>query len=127
VLAALDHRGIRAALLIEGATDGEVFRHFVQRVLLPALRLGDIVVWDNLSAHKVAGAAEVLATVGATQHYLPPYSPDYNPIEKAWSKIKTQLRAAGARTRCAETGLVADYEARCSSLVCTLRLSLTLN
>jgi transposase len=100
VLAALDHRGIRAALLIEGATDGEVFRHFVQRVLLPTLRHGDIVVWDNLSAHKVAGAAEVLATVGATQQYLPPYSPDYNPIEKAWSKVKTHLRAAGARTRC---------------------------
>jgi transposase len=98
VLAALDHHGIRAALLIPGATDGEVFRHFVQRVLLPTLRRGDIVVWDNLSAHKVAGAAEALATVGATQQYLPPYSPDYNPIEKAWSKVKTQLRAAGART-----------------------------
>lgn len=100
VLAALDHHGIRAALLIPGATDGAVFRHFVQRVLLPTLRRGDIVVWDNLSAHKAAGAAEALATVGATQHYLPPYSPDYNPIEKAWSKIKTQLRAAGARTQC---------------------------
>jgi transposase len=99
VLAALDHRGIRAALLIEGATDGEGFRHFVRRVLLPTLRRGDIVVWDNLSAHQVAGAAEAWATVGATQHYLPPYSPDYNPIEEAWSKIKTHLRATGARTR----------------------------
>src|SRR3954451_11228583 len=98
VLGALAQRGIRAALLIQGATDGEVFRHFVQRVLLPTLRHGDIVVWDNLSAHKVAGAAEALATVGATQQYLPPYSPDYNPIEKAWSKVKTHLRAAGART-----------------------------
>jgi transposase len=98
VLAALDHRGIRAVMLIEGATDGEVFRHFVQRVLLPTLQRGDLVVWDNLSAHKVAGAAEALATVGATHHYLPPYSPDYNPIEEAWSKVKTQLRAAGART-----------------------------
>jgi transposase len=98
VLAALDDRGIRAALLIEGATDGEGFRPFVQRVLLPTWRRGDIVVWDNGSAHKVAGAVEVLATVGATQHDLPPYSPDYNPIEKAWSKSKTHLRAAGART-----------------------------
>ena len=99
VLAALDHRGIRAALLREGATEGEVFHHFVQRVLLPSWRRGDIVVWDNLSAHKVAGAAEALAAVGATPQYLPPYSPDYNPIEQAWSKIKTHLRAAGARTR----------------------------
>jgi transposase len=97
VLAALDHRGIRATLLIEGATDGEVFRPFVQRVLLPTLRRGDLVVWDNLSAHQVAGVAEALATVGATQQSLPPYSPDYNPIEKAWSKVKTHLRAAGAR------------------------------
>ena len=65
------------------------------------LRCGGVtfVVWDNWSAHKVAGAAEALATVGATQQYLPPYSPDYNPIEKAWSKVKTHLRAAGARTR----------------------------
>ena len=101
VLAALAHGGIRAALLIQGATDGEVFRHFVQRVLLPTLRRGDIVVWDNLSAHKVASVAEALATVGATQQYLPPYSPDYNPIEKAWSKVKTHLRAAGARTHTA--------------------------
>ena len=99
VLAALDHRGIRAVLLIEGATDGEVFRHFVQRVLLPTLRCGDTVVWDNLSAHKGADMSEMLAVAGITQHYLPPYSPDYNPIEQAWSKIKTQLRAAGARTR----------------------------
>jgi transposase len=99
VLAALDHRGIRAALLIPGAADGEVFRPFVQRLLLPRWRRGDIIVWDNLSIHKVAGAAEALATVGATPHDLPPYSPDDNPIEKAWSKSKTQLRAVGARTQ----------------------------
>jgi transposase InsO family protein len=56
------------------------------------------VVWDNLSAHQGADVAEALAAAGITQHYLPPYSPDYNPIEQAWSKIKTQLRAAGAHT-----------------------------
>jgi hypothetical protein len=113
VLAALDHRGIRAALLIQGATDGEVFRHFVQRVLLPTLRHGDIVVWDNWSAHKVAGAAEALATVGATQQYLPPYSPDYNPIEGLEQSQDAFACGWGAHTlpfaRCAETGLVADY------------------
>jgi transposase len=99
VLAALDCQGIRAAMLVAGATDGDVFRSFVQRVLLPQLRRGDIVVWDNLGAHKVAGVTEALVAAGVTQHYLPPYSPDYNPIEPAWSKIKTQLRTAGARTR----------------------------
>jgi transposase len=98
VLAALDYRGIRAAMLVRGATDGEVFRHFVQRVLLPALRLGDVVVWDNLSAHKAAGVADAIAASGATLYLLPPHSPDYNPMEQAWSKIKTHLRAAGART-----------------------------
>jgi transposase len=99
VLAALHHRGIRAALLLPGATDGEVFRTFVEGVLLPALKRGDTVVWDNLTAHKVAGVAEALQAAGVSLYYLPPYSPDYNPIEPAWSKIKTLLRAAGARTR----------------------------
>jgi len=98
-LAALHHRGIRAARLIPGATDGEVFRIFVERVLLPELKRGDTVVWDNLSAHKVAGVAEALPAAGVSLYYLPPYSPDYNPMEEAWSKIKTLLRAAGARTR----------------------------
>jgi transposase len=99
VLAALNHRGLRAAMLIPGATDGEVFRVFVERVLLPELKRGDMVVWDNLGAHKVAGVAEALQAAGVTLYSLPPYSPDYNPIEPAWSKIKTLLRAAGARTR----------------------------
>jgi transposase len=99
VLAALDHRGIRAAMLVPGATDGEVFRRFVEHVLRPTLRRGDLVVWDNLGAHKAAGVAEAIAATGATLYYLPPYSPDYNPIEQAWSKIKTYLRAVGARTR----------------------------
>lgn len=99
VLAALDHHGIRAAMLIPGATDGDVFRAFVARVLAPTLRRGDIVVWDNLGAHKAAGVAEAVAATGAQLYYLPPYSPDYNPIEMAWSKIKVYLRTAGARTR----------------------------
>jgi transposase len=99
VLGALHHRGIRAAMLIPGATDGEVFRIFVERVLLPELKRGDTVVWDNLSAHKAAGVAEALQAAGVSLYYLPPYSPDYNPMEEAWSKIKTLLRAAGARTR----------------------------
>jgi transposase len=98
-LAALHHCGIRAAMLLPGATDGEVFRIFVERVLRPELKRGDAVVWDNLGAHKVAGVAELLQTAGVSLYYLPPYSPDDNPMEEAWSKIKTWLRAAGARTR----------------------------
>jgi transposase len=98
VLAAWDHRGLRAALLVRGATDGEVFRHFVQRVLLPAWRRGDVGVGDNLSAHKAAGLADAIAASGATLYFLPPYSPHYHPIEQAWSKSKTHRRTAGART-----------------------------
>jgi transposase len=86
-------------MLMPGATDGEVFRTFVERVLLPELKRGDSVVWDNLAAHKVAGIAAALQVAGVSLYYLPPYSPDYNPMEEAWSKIKTLLRAVGARTR----------------------------
>jgi transposase len=99
VLAALDQGGIRAAMLVPGATDSDVFRTFIKQVLVPKLHRGDIVVLDNLSAHKAAGVAEAITAVGAQLRYLPPYSPDYNPIELAWSKIKSQLRTAGARTR----------------------------
>ena len=99
VLAALDRRGIRAALAVDGPTDGPVFLTFLQRVLCPRLRPGEVVVLDNLRAHSVPGVAEALAQVGARVRYLPPYSPDYNPIEFAWSKVKWLLRARAARTR----------------------------
>lgn len=99
VLAALDRHGIRAALAVDGATDGPVFLTFLQRVLCPQLQPGDIVVLDNLAAHRVTGVAEALAKAGAKLRYLPPYSPDYNPIEFAWSKMKTRLRSRAARTR----------------------------
>jgi transposase len=99
VLAALDRNGIRAALLVPGATNGDVLRVFVEQVLVPKLRRGDIVVLDHLSAHTVTGVAETITAAGAELSYLPPYSPDYNPIELAWSKIKNQMRTAGARTR----------------------------
>lgn len=99
VLAALDGSGIRAAMLVDGAVNGTVFLAFVQKVLVPKLRRGDRVVLDNLPVHKVGGVATAIQAAGAELHYLPPYSPDYNPIEEAWSKLKTELRAAGARTR----------------------------
>ena len=82
-----------------GATDREVFLSFLQQVLGPPLRPGAVVVRDNLAAHTGADVAEALQKRGAPLYYLPPYSPDYNPIEQAWSKIKTLLRGVGARTR----------------------------
>ena len=85
-------------MVIESATDADVFRAYVNHVLVPSLRPGDIVVMDNLASHKVTGVAEAIASVGATAWYLPPYSPDFNPIEKMWSKVKAFLRKAKART-----------------------------
>jgi transposase len=99
MLAAISLSGIDAPMTIEGAVDGLVFRTYVEHVLAPTLAEGDIVVMDNLGAHKVAGVLEAIEARGAKVIFLPPYSPDLNPIEKCWSKIKTFLRAAKARTR----------------------------
>lgn len=99
MLAAISLSGIDAPMTIEGAVDGLVFLAYVKLFLAPTLIPGDIVVMDNLSAHKVAGVIEAIEARGAKVIYLPPYSPDLNPIEKCWSKIKTYLRAAKARTR----------------------------
>lgn len=91
--------GSTACMAIDGATTGEVFREYVRHVLLPTLRPGDIVVLDNLSAHKDAEAIGLITGAGAALRFLPPYSPDFNPIEKMWSKVKAFLRAARARTQ----------------------------
>lgn len=99
IIGALAASGLDALMTVEGATDGEVFRVYVSQVLCPGLRRGDIVVMDNLGAHKVSGIREAIEKRGAKLIYLPPYSPDLSPIERCWSKIKTALRAAGARTR----------------------------
>jgi transposase len=98
-LAALSVQGVEAAMTVNGAVDGEVFLVYVREVLCPTLAAGDIVVMDNLTAHKVAGVEEAITAKGARLEYLPPYSPDMNPIEKCWSKIKTYLRRVKARTR----------------------------
>jgi transposase len=99
ILGALSCTGLEAVMTIEGATDADVFRAYVREVLCPTLREGDLVIADNLSAHKAAGVQEAIAASGARLLYLPPYSPDLNPIERCWAKIKTFLRAAKARTR----------------------------
>ena len=90
--------GKTACMSIDAATDGEVFLAYVANVLVPTLRQGDIVVLDNLGAHKNAAVEAAIRAAGATVEYLPAYSPDLNPIEKMWSKIKAFLRAAEART-----------------------------
>ena len=83
----------------EGATSGEVFETYACEILCPTLKPGDIVIMDNLSAHKRQATIDIIESTGARVRFLPPYSPDLNPIEKMWSKIKEFLRAAKARTK----------------------------
>jgi transposase len=98
LIGALRLKGPVTGVTVNGPTDTEVFRAFVTDALAPALRRGDVVVWDNLSSHKAAGLTRTLATRGARFLPLPPYSPDLSPIEPEWSKVKQVLRAAEART-----------------------------
>jgi transposase len=98
MLGALSLQGLVAAMTVEGVTDGEVFLAFLREVLVPQLRPGQILILDNLNAHKVAGVAEACAAAGVRLLYLPPYSPDLSPIEECWSKVKTRLRTKAART-----------------------------
>ena len=98
ILGAISLHGIVATMTIESATDGDVFLAYLEQVLCPKLHAADLVVMDNLSAHKVQGVRALIEASGAELLYLPPYSPDFNPIEKAWSKLKQLLRAAKART-----------------------------
>ena len=90
--------GLTAPMVIDGAMNGAAFSAYADALLGPVLRAGDIVVLDNLSAHKVEGVREAIAKAGATLLYLPPYSPDFNPIEQAFAKLKTLLRKASARS-----------------------------
>lgn len=90
--------GTTAMMVLEGSADGDAFRTYIEEFLVPTLRPGDVVVMDNLSTHKVSGVVDSIEAVGAKVWYLPPYSPDLNPIEKMWSKIKTLLRKSKART-----------------------------
>ena len=96
--AGLRVNGLSAPMVIDGPMDGDVFRAYVERVLVPELVPGDVVVMDNLPAHKVRGVREMIEAAGATLLYLPAYSPDFNPIEMAFAKFKALLRADAART-----------------------------
>jgi transposase len=98
MLASLRLDGRTACMALDGATDTESFRAYVAVVLVPTLQPGDIVVMDNLSPHKSDPTLALIAAAGAQVVFLPAYSPDLNPIEKMWSKVKALLRAAEART-----------------------------
>ena len=98
VIGALGLRGLVATLAVEGAVDTLCFDAYAERVLAPRLRRGDVVVLDNLTAHRASRIEEVAESRGAQVLWLAPYSPDFSPIEQCWSKIKTFLRGAKART-----------------------------
>ena len=98
LVAALDQKGMRCSTTVDGALNRDVFEAFLKQVLVPELRAGDLVVMDNLSSHKGPRMRQLIESVGATLVYLPPYSPDLNPIELAFAKLKQMMRSAAHRT-----------------------------
>jgi transposase len=98
LIAALGQSGMRCATTVDAAVNRDVFEAFVEQVLLPSLKSGDVVVMDNLSSHKGARVRQLIESVGASVLYLPPYSPDLNPIELAFAKLKQLMRSAAHRT-----------------------------
>ena len=98
ILSSVRSNGDIVPLIFEGSLNGEIFKEYIAKFLAPTLKKGDIVILDNLTSHKVRGAIDSILAVGASVVYLPPYSPDLNPIEMMWSKIKACLRKTKART-----------------------------
>lgn len=98
MISAIDLAGVRASMVLDGATDSEAFCVYIEQVLAPVLHGGEIVIMDNLQPHKHVRVQAAIEATGATLVYLPPYSPDFNPIEPMWSKVKQSLRSAAART-----------------------------
>jgi len=99
LIAALGIEGVRCSTVVDGAVNADLFEAFIEQVLVPELRPGDLVVMDNLSSHKRTRTRELIEAAGATLEYLPPYSPDFNPIEMIFSKVKQLLRSLACRTR----------------------------
>jgi transposase len=99
LIAALDHKGMRCSTVVDGAINQDVFESFIEQVLAPKVHAGDIVVMDNLSSHKGARVRMLVESAGGTVLYLPPYSPDLNPIEMAFSKLKQLIRSAEHRSK----------------------------
>ncbi len=99
LIGAMSLNGIVASLTLDGGINGDVFKYFVEHILVPNLWIGACVVMDNLSSHEVDGIRELIEAAGAKLIYLSPYSPDFNPIENCWSKVKAFLRSVAARSR----------------------------
>lgn len=99
LIGAMSLNGMVAALSLDGGINGDVFKYFIEYILVPNLWVGACVVMDNLSAHRVDGIRELIEAAGAKLVYLSPYSPDFNPIENCWSKVKEFLRSVAARSR----------------------------
>jgi len=97
-ICALTDQGLEAEMVVDGPMNGPTFLAYVQQILVPTLRTGDIVIMDNLPCHKSAAVIEAIESAGASVNYLPPYSPDLNPIENVYSKMKSIFRAAAERT-----------------------------
>ena len=111
-VAALRVTGLTAPLVLDGAMNGEAFRAYVEQILAPTLSPRNIVVMDNLACHKVAGVREAIEACGASLLYLPPYSPDLNPIEHSFAKLKALIRKAAARTRDALWNAIGSFVPR---------------
>lgn len=107
-VAGLRLTGIDAPMLIDGPINGEIFRAYVEQVLVPTLRPGDVVIMDNLGSHKGVAVRAAIEAAGSELRFLPPYSPDFNPIENAFSKLKALLRKVAARSRDLLWDAVAD-------------------
>lgn len=98
ILSSVRTNGDMVPLVFEGSLNGELFKEYISKCLAPTLQKGDIVIMDNLTSHKVKGVVDPIIGAGASVIYLPPYSPDFNPIEMMWSKVKAYLRKVKART-----------------------------
>lgn len=112
VIGAVTHNRVLGTLMFPGSTNGPAFLTFVRAVLAPNLRPGQIVFWDGLGAHRLAAVKAAVEAAGATVCQLPPYSPDFSPIELCWSKVKALVRSAAARTRAALIDAVANALAK---------------
>ena len=113
MISAIRLSGVATAMVTEGPTDAMVFKGFTEHFLAPVLRKGDIVVMDNLSSHKVKGVVDLIESAGAKVWYLPPYSPDFNPIEQMWSKVKSVLRTFARRTKKTLFGAISTCQGAC--------------
>lgn len=117
-VAALRTTGLTAPLVLDGAINGDAFRAYTEQILAPTLAPGDIVIMDNLGSHKVAGVREAVEARGASLLYLPPYSPDLNPIEQSFAKLKALIRKAAARGRDALWNAIGRFLSRFAPQEC---------